>query len=334
MKVGVIGAGLQGARRATAIKQSGAASLVMIADMNLKAAGTIAEQLDCQPANDWREVIARQDIDSVVICTPTHLHAEMSIAAMEAGKHVLCEKPLARTIAEAAEMLKTSASRGVTLKCGFNYRYHPGIRQAKKWLDEGEIGELMLLRCRHGICGRPGYEKEWKTKPQLSGGGHMMEQGIHIVDLFRWFAGDFSQVTGHTATYFWNTPSEDNTFALLVTPKRQTAVLHSSLTEWRNLFSFEVFGKEGYVKVEGLGGSYGVEQAALGKRSFTAPFTEEVIEYRGADMSLQAEWQDFANAIEQQREPSGNGNDGLQALKLVHAIYESAASGLPVANVS
>ena len=220
------------------------------------------------------------------------------------------------------------------LKCGLNYRHHPGIQQGKKWLDEGAIGELIFLRCRHGICGRLGYEKEWKAKAELSGGGHLIEQGMHILDLFCWFAGDFSQVVGFTATWFWDmAPAEDNAFALLLTPKQQVAVLHSSLTEWKNLFSFEVFGKDGYVRVEGLGGSYGVERAILGRRSFVAPFTEKVIEYRGTDVSLQEEWKEFISAIHQQREPLGSGYDGLKALKLVYAIYESSASGLRIIDV-
>jgi predicted dehydrogenase len=157
----------------------------------------------------------------------------------------------------------------------------------------------------------------------------MMEQGIHIVDLFRWFAGDFSQVVGCTATWFWDiAPSEDNTFAILITPKKQVAMLHSSLTEWKNLFSVEIFGKDGYARVEGLGGSYGVERAILGKRDFVAPFKEEVIEYRGEDVSLQREWEDFVSSVKQQREPLGSGYDGLEALSIVHAIYESSTSGV------
>jgi predicted dehydrogenase len=147
---------------------------------------------------------------------------------------------------------------------------------------------------------------------------------MHILDLFRWFAGGFNQDVGFTATTYWDVaPLEDNAFALLRTAKGQVATLHVSWSQWKNLFSFEVFGKEGYAIVEGLGGSYGVERSILGRRSFTDPFKEEIIDFRGEDCSWREEWREFVSAIREDREPIGNGNDGLEALKLVYAIYES-----------
>jgi predicted dehydrogenase len=246
---------------------------------------------------------------------------------MKRGKHVLCEKPLSRTIAEAEEILKVARTNKVVLKCGFNHRHHPGILKAKEWQSKGIIGEINFIRCRYGICGRPGYEKEWRANPQIVSGGQLMEQGIHVIDLFRWFLGDFSKVTGFTATRHWKmAPLEDNAFALFETEKGQVASLHSSLTQWINLFSFEIFGQDGYVLVEGLGGGYGTEKAILGKRALLEPFREEVTEFRGADTSWRDEWHEFLTAISEGREPLGNGNDGLEALRIVNAIYQSAAS--------
>ena len=155
-----------------------------------------------------------------------------------------------------------------------------------------------------------------------------MEQGIHAVDLFRWFLGEITEVVGFTATQFWNmAPLEDNAFALFRTKKGQTASLHSSLTQWINIFSFELFGQDGYITVDGLGGSYGVEKVTLGKRDLLGPFKEETTEFRGGDQSWREEWKEFVAAIEEKREPSGNGDDGLEALKLIYAVYQSAASG-------
>jgi predicted dehydrogenase len=282
----------------------------------------------CEATDNWQEVVEREDINAILVCTPPNLHAPISIAAMNRGKHVLCEKPLTKTLKEAEEVLAAAKANRVTLKCGFNHRHHPGIQKAKSWFDEGIIGELNFIRCRYGICGRPGYEKEWRADPEIVGGGQLMEQGIHGIDLARWFLGEFAEVVGFTSTRFWNmAPLEDNAFALLRTEKGQVASIHSSLTQWKNLFSFELFGQDGYILVEGLGGSYGTEKVTLSKRALLEPFREEVTEFRGGDVSWYEEWKEFVAAIEEGREPLGNGHDGLEALRLIYAIYESGAKG-------
>jgi predicted dehydrogenase len=186
----------------------------------------------------------------------------------------------------------------------------------------------MSIRCRYGIGGRPGYEKEWRADPKIVGGGQLMEQGIHVVDLARWFLGEFSQVTAFVETGFWEiSPLEDNAFALYRTSGGAVASIHSSLTQWKNLFSFELYGRDGYIAVDGLGGSYGIERAILGKRDFTAPFAEEIVEFRGEDRSWWEEWKEFVAAIKEGREPLGNGESGLEALRLVFAAYEAAKRG-------
>jgi predicted dehydrogenase len=328
LRVGLIGAGLQGGRRAPALKQCGN-ELVIVASAHQEAASRLAQSMGCKVATDrWQDVVEREDVDVVLVCTTPDLHAEMSIAAMKRGKHVLCEKPLARTMAEAEDMLNAAQANEVILKCGFNHRHHPGIQKAREWFDKGVIGDLNFIRCCYGICGRPGYEKEWRANPEIVSGGQLMEQGIHAIDLFRWFMGEFVEASGFTSTRFWQiAPLEDNSFALFRTGKGQIASLHSSLTQWKNLFSFHLFGQDGYIMVEGLGGGYGTEKVALGKRSFFDPFRDEVTEFRGGDVSWAEEWKEFVAAIEEKREPLGNGSDGLEALKLVNAVYQSAKNG-------
>ncbi len=331
LKVGIIGAGLQGGRRAPVLKQFPGTELLVVASAHIERAQQLADGYGCVATDRWEEIIERPDINVVIVCTPPHLHAPMSIAAMNTGKHVLCEKPLARTMEEAADMLATAKANRVILKCGFNHRHHPGINKARQWFDEGVIGELNFIRCVYGICGRPGYEKEWRADPKVVSGGQLMEQGIHAIDLFRWFLGEFSEVTGFTSTRFWNiAPLEDNAFALFRTAKGQVASLHSSLTQWKNLFLLELFGQDGYIIVEGLGGGYGTEKVTLGNKAFFEPFRDETTEFRGGDISWYEEWKEFAAAIEERREPLGNGADGLEALRLVNAVYESARSGATV----
>lgn len=327
MRVGIIGAGLQGRRRAQALKRVGD-ELRTVAAAHLERARLLADDMECEATDEWEKVVSRNDIDAVIVCTPPHLHEPMCIQAMKNGKHVLCEKPIARTAEEAQRIVTAAQRNGVKLKCGFNYRHHPGILQARRWFDQDMIGELSFIRCRHGIGGRPGYEKEWRMNPEISGGGQLMDQGMHVIDLSRWFMGEFNEVFGFVATSFWDiAPVEDNAFALLRTEKGQIASLHVSWTQWKNLFSFELLGKDGYIVVEGLGGSYGTERAILGRRAFLQPFQEEVIEFRGEDRSWVEEWQEFVTAIKEDRKSLGDGSDGLAAVELAYGVYQSAKTG-------
>jgi predicted dehydrogenase len=331
MRVGIVGAGLQGRRRAQALKAVDGSNLVIVADVRQDAAAALAAEADCLATSQWEDVVTRDDVEAVIVCTPPHLHAQISIAAMRMGKHVLCEKPLARNADEGREMLRAARESGVRLKCGFNLRHHPAIRQVRQWYEAGNIGEIDWIRCRYGIGGRPGYDQEWRAQAEVSGGGQLMDQGIHLLDLCRWFLGDFAEVFGFIATRFWDIALlEDNAFALLRTGQGQIASLHASWTQWKPLFSFEVSGHDGYLVVEGLGGAYGSERAILGRRDFAAPFREEVVEFRGADRSWEEEWREFVSAIREGREPSASGEDGLAANELAQAIYESARFGRAV----
>ena len=328
LRVGIVGAGLMGWRRAPVLQQFPNTKIKIIAAAHQQSAEKLAAAVGCTATDRWQDVISRDDVNVVLVATPPHLHPEISIAAMKAGKHVLCEKPLARFTSEAEEMVSVAKATGVTFKCGFNHRHHPAVLKAKAALDNGSLGELNFMRARYGILGRPGYEKEWRANPAYTGGGQLMEQGIHAVDLFRWFAGDFNEASGFVATRYWKIkPLEDNAFAIFRNQQGQMASLHSSLTQWKNIFSLEIFGQNGYAVIEGLGGGYGTETISLGMRDFNKPFSDEVIEYRGGDSSWKEEWHEFINAVQEKREPLGSGADGIAAIKYVHAVYESSQTG-------
>lgn len=327
-RVGVIGAGLQGHRRARALRP--ADRLVVVSDVNEASGQKLAALHQASFEADWKNAVESVDIDAVVIATPSHLHFDMVRTALEGGKHVLCEKPLALEESEAEELVEVALSVQRTLKCGFNHRHFPGIAQAKAWCDQGRLGRLLMIRCRHGICGRPDYHKDWRAQARFSGGGELMDQGFHAVDLFRWFLGDFKDVVGTTAAFYWPiAPLEDNAFALFRTADGRVAELHNSWTQWKNLFSFEVLGTEGGLEVEGLGGSYGNQKLRFYPKSFDRPFKDQVIEYRGEDISFKSEWEEFVAAIRDHREPMGSGRDGLEALRLIQGVYRSAATVAP-----
>lgn len=328
LKVGVVGAGLQAKRRLPAIiASSPEVKMEVVGAATLEEAEIFAKQFHCAAVAGWPAVLERQ-LDIVLVLTPPSLHYQITMAAMKKGMDVLCEKPLSTNLTEAEEMVRIAKETKRILKCGFNHRHHPAILKLREWFEAGRLGKSLFGRSRYGIIGRPGLEKEWRADQKQAGGGELIDRGIHALDLFRWFLGEFSEVFGFLQTSYWPiAPLEDNAFCLLRTPGGAVAQLHSSLTQWKNLFHFEIFGTEGYAIAEGLGGSYGLEKATFGKKDFNAPFSEEVVEFRGEDPSWKLEWEEFLKAVKTRQQPLGNGQDGLKAMELVSAIYQSAKMG-------
>jgi predicted dehydrogenase len=340
--VALIGCGAIGQRRARVIDRPAAGKLIVTVDRDLARAREVADAAGCLAATEWREVVRRADINVVIVSTPHDVLAPITIAALRNGKHVLVEKPMARTPVEAEAVMREAAggrrraadSRPLVLKVGFNHRHHPAVAGAHAALVRGDLGEPFFIRCRYGHGGRPGYETEWRTAPEIAGGGELLDQGIHALDLFRWFLGDFVEGVGFAPTYFWRSRRgevEDNAFGLFRTADEKVATLHVSWTQWKNLFSFEVFGRDGYAIVDGLGGSYGAERLILGRRlPASGPPEERSAEFSGPDASWEQEWEEFTAAIREERQPLGNGYDAYEALKMVHAIYESQRTGAVV----
>jgi predicted dehydrogenase len=271
-------------------------------------------------------VISRPDVQIVIVSTWPNSHAEVAVAGARNGKHILCEKPLGRNPKEAREIVEAAQAHRVKLKTGFNLRHKAGIAKAREAYDQGAVGQLMYIRCCLGHGGRLAYEKEWRADQEIAGGGHLVDHGIHGIDLLRWFMGDFIEVSAFNATLFWEMkPLEDNAFVLFRDGYGLIASLHSSCTQWKNLFSLEIFGQLGYILVNGLGGSYGGETVTIGRRrSDSGPPDEELFAFSKPDYSLYNEWAEFVAAIQEDREPLGNGYDGYQALMLAYSAYASA----------
>ncbi len=331
MRIGIIGCGLIGKRRARVAREAGD-TIVIAADVDLSRAREVAQECGGVPVADWREVVSREDVDAVVVATVNKFLAPATIAAASCGKHVLCEKPLGRNPAESEQMVQAARAASIVLKTGFNHRHHPAVWKAHELCAEGHIGELMYARAVYGHGGRAGYDREWRGDPDLAGGGEMLDQGVHVIDLCRWFLGDMVEATGIAARWHWDiAPLEDNGFALLRTAAGQVASLHTSWTQWKNRFSFEVFGRDGYVSVEGLGGSYGTERLVWGRRKPEGGAPDiSTLDLEGPDISWRDEWAEFAASIREGRAPLADGQDGLEAVRLVHAIYASSQSGQTV----
>jgi len=194
MNVGIVGCGLLGQKRA---KSLAGARLVACADTELSRAEQVARNFHgCEAVADWRALIHRNDVEMLVVATPHNVLAEITAKAVEAGKHVLVEKPAARHVSELESVVSAVTKAHVLVRVGFNHRYHRAFREAYKIIASGAVGPLMFLRARYGHGGRIGYEREWRAQPQISGGGELIDQGMHLIDLARWFLGDFVEVGG------------------------------------------------------------------------------------------------------------------------------------------
>lgn len=272
----------------------------------------------------WEEAVTAPDVDIVIVATIHHMLAPVAAKAAAAGKHVLIEKPGGRRAAELEPVAEAAARTGVQVRVGFNHRFHPAMRKAREIVDSGVLGPLMFVRGRYGHGGRIGYDKEWRAVPELSGGGEAIDQGMHLIDLARWFLGDFAKTQGHVATYFWDMPVEDNAFFLLTTASNQTAQLHATWTEWKNLFSLEIYGREGKLDISGLGGSYGVERLSYYRMlPEMGPPETTIWEYPALqDMSWDLEFAEFLKDIEHRREPRPGVADAQAALRIIEAVYK------------
>jgi predicted dehydrogenase len=326
IRVALVGAGRFGSKRAAAISNDPTSKLLIIADSNLDAANALGRRYDCATTCDWTEAVTRDDVDAVIVSTPTHRLAEVSLVAARAGKHVLAEKPFGRNPDEVLAVVEAARLSGVSLKAGYNHRFHPGLRQAYEYFTKGAIGRPLTIQCFYGHGGRVGYEQEWRSQTNLSGGGQLLDQGVHALDLFRWFLGAIEEVTAMVSTLYWPiAPAEDNLFATMRAASGAVAQLHASWTYWKNKFSFTLIGEKGYLHVDGLGGSYGSERLCLGVRDNPGQVPEEQwSDFVGPDKSLELEWEDFLNSIAVGCEPMSSGEDAWRTLLLVNSIYRAA----------
>ncbi len=315
----IAGCGLIGRKRAAALPPG---ALTVCCDVDAARATQLAAQYRARPLTDWREAVRRDDVDVVFAATTHDMLAPIAAEAAAAGKHVLIEKPGARRAAELDAVAEAAARTGALVRVGFNHRYHRALRKAREIFLSGALGEMMYVRGRYGHGGRPGYETEWRAVPEKSGGGELIDQGAHLIDLARWFLGDFTRVRGALRTFFWKMPVEDNGFLLLETAAGQVAFLHAGWTEWKNLFHLEIVGRVGKLEIAGLGGSYGTERLTWYKMAPEMGPPETLVwEYPMADDSWQAETEAFFEDIRLARAPAPGIADAQAALRIIEAVY-------------
>jgi predicted dehydrogenase len=318
IKVGIVGCGFIGAKRAAAVDGDRVAAVY---DIDAERARSLAAKYGAVACDSLAALLPQ--VDAVVVATTNAELTPAASAALDARKHVLVEKPAARSAAELEPLVAKAKAARTVAKVGFNLRFHPAARKARAILDAGECGPVLFVRARYGHGGRVGWDREWRANPAISGGGELLDQGVHIIDLARWYLGaELTEVFGRTATFFWKMPVDDNAFLTLATASGRVAHLHASCTEWKNLFSFEIYARDAKLHIEGLGGSYGVERLYhYQMRPEMGPPDTTIHEYPGADVSWRDEWRNFRDAIEHGSAVSGGLDDALATLRVVDRVY-------------
>jgi predicted dehydrogenase len=323
--IGVVGAGVVGGRRAGSAGRSTRSRVVAVADIDVSRASAVAATYGCRHYTDWRGLLEDPAVDAVAVCTVNRWLAPITVAALDAGKAVLCEKPMGRNGEEAVAMAEAARRSGRPLKVGFTLRFQRGLAAARRLCADGVLGPLYCVRAVYGHGGRQGYEREWRMDRDLAGGGELLDQGVHLLDLARWFLGDLDQVHGLAPCWHWGRGEvDDNAFVLLSNARGQVASLHASWTQWKNRFQFEVCGRDGSLEVEGLGGSYGPERLTLRRRRREGPPDEELVPLGPALSTWDADWADFMDAVELGRSPAVCGEEALEVMRMVDRVYETS----------
>ena len=319
MKVAIIGCGLIGNKRAKALKGH---EIVSACDTDIERAKSLcAAHGGANPTTDWKKSLS-SGADIAIVSTTNNLLTPISAQALKNGMHVLVEKPAARNFSEIKVIIDAAKDSSKIVKVGYNHRFHPAISKAHGMFAAGEIGEMMFLRARYGHGGRLGYEKEWRANTEISGGGELIDQGSHLIDLSCWFLGDITEVSGSIRTFFWDMKADDNAFVSLANKKGNIAWLHASSSEWKNLFCLEVYGKTGKLQIDGLGGSYGTEKLTYYKMlpQMGVPETQ-VWEFPGTDLSWEYEFNAFVDAINNKTSQIAGLTDAGENLKIVDKLY-------------
>jgi hypothetical protein len=321
LRIALIGCGLIGQKRLNLLPPG---SVTVACDTQLDRARKIAAQSPgCVATDSFEQAVSLPHVDVVMVATLNATLAPIALAAVKRGKHVLIEKPGGIRVAELEALHAAAVKSGALVRIGYNHRYHPACLKALELFRGGALGPMMFVRGRYGQGGRPGYEKEWRGNPELSGGGELIDQGVHLIDLAGIFLGEFTTVEGHAATYYWNMPVEDNAFLSLRNAAGNTAWLHASCSEWKNLFSLEIYGRDAKLHWEGLGGSYGLERLTYYKMlPQMGPPETTIWEFPRGDESWKIEMAEFFEDIRLNRCPVPGLTEATAALRVVEKIYE------------
>jgi predicted dehydrogenase len=336
IKAMIVGYGYMGEIRRRVVEALPDLELAGICDKYLAP-----ERIDftCPHFEDYKEAIDELRPDIVFVCTPNRFSPQLCEYSLERGCHVFCEKPPGCNLNDIKRIVAAEqAHPGLKVMFGFNHRHHPAILEAKSIVDAGRMGELLWLRGVYGKSGGAGrgFEKSWRNDPEVAGGGILLDQGIHMLDLFRFFCGDFTEVFGMLSTCYWNIPVEENAFVVLRSATGKTAQLHSSATLWKHTFHLEIGLEKGYLIAQGLlskSGSYGRETLTIGRklpegRMAAVGNPREEVVYFDTDLSWGLQVEDLVKCIRQNLPVTDSSTlDALRVMEIIDAVYRQEKEG-------
>lgn len=321
MNIAIIGTGLIGRKRALSLPKD--IKLTIACDVDENKGQTFSKEFFCQFEKNWRNVIKDINIQALIISTTNNWLSKIAREAILAGKHVLVEKPGAKTSEELKSVYTAYRKKPVVVMFGFNHRLHPAIIKAKELIDSKKFGEVMFIRARYGHGGRLGYEKEWRFQKRISGGGELIDQGPHLIDLVNYLCGQMDNAIGFTTNLFWNTKLEDAAFILLRNKQGQVAQISVTCLEWKNIFSFEIMLTKAKIQIEGLGRSYGQERLILYKmKQQMGPPDIEEFKFPDIDNSWKLENELFFTNINKKIYSDLSIKDTMYVLKTIEKLYK------------
>jgi predicted dehydrogenase len=319
LAVGIIGVGSLGVKRASALAECRFGHLAAVADCDAARSAAVAAEYGV-PALSISELLATPSIDAVLVCTPNASHADLSVAALQAGKHLLCEKPIGCQPTDAERIVAAVAETGRVFKMGSNHRYFRSVRAVRELIKSGSIGEILSMICRIGHNGER-IQGSWYWAPEQAGGGALLDSGSHLVDLCRWFMGDFVACSGAAAQSFWKSAGvEDTASGILLTAAGRMAVLTTSRRLFSGYLHIEINGTNGFAWLDGRRDVFGVDRVTWSNSSNrNAPHVLDFSDDRSNSMALELD--DFFDAIAAGRAISPSASDGLEVLRIITAIY-------------
>ena len=324
LRVGIAGYGIVGKRRRVFIDQHPQMKTVAVCDQIFSEAGFMRDGIRCY--SNYHQII-EEPLDILFVSLPNYLAADVTVAGLKKVLHVFCEKPPGRDIDDIKMVIKAEKEKpGLLLKYGFNHRYHDSVREALRIIKSGELGEIVNMRGVYGKSKIIPFSGGWRAERKYAGGGILLDQGIHMVDLMRLFCGEFKEVKSYISNSYWNHDVEDNAYALMRDGKGRIAMLHSSATQWQHCFQLEIILTNGFLQLNGIlsgSKSYGQEKLIIGRRdeSDVGTLREEVVNYL-EDNSWRDEVNEFADAVcNGNRIEAGNSGDALATMQLVYQIY-------------
>jgi predicted dehydrogenase len=320
MNFAIIGCGLIGHKRAKSLYNH---KLLYACDVDFKKSEELSKLYNgCIPTTNINLICNDINVDVAIVSVINNQLYPIALQLIKHSKHVLIEKPGSITVYELIQLQKAASKSGSIIRVGYNHRYHSACIKINELVDNCKLGSFMFLRGRYGHGGRIGYETEWRSDKTISGGGELIDQGVHLIDLASIFMGEYTQIDGHINTYYWKMDVEDNAFLSLKNNKNNTAWLHVSCTEWKNIFSLEIYFKYAKLHWEGLGGSYGVEKLHYYKMTKKMGPPDTIIyEYPRQDDSWKIEIEEFINDIVSKRVSIPGIKEAINALTVVETIY-------------